>query len=130
MDIKELSNLRILRAKLRGHSVKEINAIINKLNALKQEFAAKKIYSIESDPKKADSIKIIQGVMTENSLSLEELNAVLKENNRKKMAPKYRYIGLDGLEYTWSGQGKLPKTLKALLDSTGKNKEDYRIKEE
>ncbi len=130
MDIKELSNLRILRAKLKGHSVKEINTIINKLNTLKQEIASRKLSAIENDPKKADSIKIIQGVMTENSLSLEELNAVLKENNRKKMAPRYRYTGLDGIEYTWSGQGKLPKTLKALLDKTGKIKEDYRIKEE
>lgn len=43
---------------------------------------------------------------------------------------KYRFIDLDGKVCEWTGQGREPKRLKAIMDATGKPKEAFLAKED
>ena len=49
---------------------------------------------------------------------------------RGKMMPKYAYTDLDGINRTWTGQGKTPLALLKLMQKTGASLDDFLIKKE
>ena len=47
------------------------------------------------------------------------------------MKPRYAYIALDGAEYLWSGQGKIPTKMQEVMKRDGiTNKDHYLISDE
>ena len=53
-----------------------------------------------------------------------------RSRKRGKMMPKYAYTDLDGINRTWTGQGKTPLALLKLMQKTGASLDDFLIKKE
>ncbi len=132
MDFSELSNIRMLRATLKKSNADadEVEGIISKLTTIKSEIEEEVKAQEAAIQKKQEGIEQIKNIMNTYGITIEDLSKTVgSETSRKvrSMSPKYRYVDLDGVERTWTGQGKLPNALKQLLASNGKSKEDYRI---
>jgi len=70
---------------------------------------------------KNEVMEKIQALVSESGFSMDE---VLSNKVKKKAAVKYRHP--DNAEYTWTGRGRKPKWLQALLDQ-GADEDDFKI---
>lgn len=132
MELRNLKNLRQLKAALKDASVQDIEEIIQKLHTIKEEIILEEKERIESEKARNDSIHNMLGKMDELNISIDDLVAargLKKEPKQKRVVPpKYKYTDLNGVEHTWTGQGKLPTALKELMELEEHDKEFYRIK--
>lgn len=133
MELKNLKNLRQLKAALKDASAQDIDEIIQKLKQVKEDIILAEKQRIESEKVRTDSINSMLGKLDELNLTVDDLLAareLKKEPKQKRVVPpKYRYTDLNGQEHTWTGQGKLPTALKELMELEEHDKEFYRIKE-
>ncbi len=132
MELKNLKNLRQLKAALKDATVQDIEDIIQKLKQVKEDFILAEKERIESEKVRNDSINSMLGKLDELNITIDDLVAargLKKEPKQKRVVPpKYRYTDLNGVERTWTGQGKLPTALKELMELEEHDKEFYRIK--
>ena len=72
--------------------------------------------------------------LDEHNFTIDDLQAfkgIKAKENRPKMKPRYAYIALDGEEYLWSGQGKIPTKMQEVMKRDGiTNKDHYLISDE
>ncbi|MCR5537364.1 MAG: H-NS histone family protein [Succinivibrio sp.] len=136
MDLKLLLNLRSLRSVLKNATYADLNKIIENLEQIKYEFQAREEEEQAKQAQREAKFQSVLANMNELGLTLEEFNAYTSQGEskggkkpRRTMKPKYRYTALDGSVNEWTGQGKIPKLFKQLLDAEGRDKEYYRIQE-
>ena len=135
MDIKALLNYRSLRALLKDATLADLEKIAANLEELKSELEAKAEAERAEREENEAKIKLIMEKMGELGVSASDFMAytqggVTAEKKAKRtMKPKYRYTALDGTVMEWTGQGKLPKPFALMLSATGKDKEEFRIRE-
>lgn len=128
IDYKKFQSIRFLKfvfktvenfADLELIEQKFNEALSNRKNELKQ--------AEEELLQKQESIEKLKKLMMENNISLEELSeSKIERKERKKVEPKYQYLGDDGEIKTWTGQGRTPKAIQEELDK-GKSLEDFLI---
>ena len=118
MDFKYLKNSRNLKAFFKGATSKDIDSILQKLTSLYIE--VKDLEEKEEKAKK-ERIEFLSGLLNtldNHNFTIDDL-ASLKQAERKenkpKMEPRYCYEDVDGNTCYWSGQGKLPKALKEVM---------------
>jgi DNA-binding protein H-NS len=118
MDFKYLKNSRNLKAFFKGATSKDIDSILEKLTSLYIE--VKDLEEKEEKAKK-ERIEFLSGLLNtldNHNFTIDDL-ASLKQAERKenkpKMEPRYCYEDVDGNTCYWSGQGKLPKALKEVM---------------
>ena len=135
-----LKSLRNLRSWFRDASSQDINDVIKQLEHLRRE----KIKQEEEDNIRNLRFKEMwehyaaQGYSARMYLGLdpqEVLNALTDHLSCRlrhihSARVKYRYHDLDGNLCEWSGQGREPRKLKELLEATGKNRDDFLVKNE
>ncbi len=138
-EAKLLRNYRSLRRVLSNFSIAEIDSIISKLQAIKEEHVIeiqnKAKENLVDDQKIANALEAVK----KSDLSAAEMEKFLKKlgvKNAKRsgtkkgpLKAKYSYKDVNGIEHSWSGRGVTPKTLRELMQRDGTTKEDYRIKE-
>ena len=112
---KTLLNIRSLRAFSRELSLEDLEEALSKLTVVVSERRElKRIEDIEAEERQqkiksvADSIKE-QGISVEDLLSL--MNGEQEKPKRKKRPAKYKYTTDEGVEKTWTGQGRMPKEI-------------------
>lgn len=137
--ISALKSLRNLRAWFKDASAQDIDEIQQQLERLKIE----KINEAEEQRRKeamhqafvklyrndgnfdeyalVDPQSLVEGIA-------QRLECVQAEPHKNKH--KYRFIDLEGKICEWTGQGREPKRLKAIMAATGKPKEAFLAKEE
>ncbi len=136
MDFKELYSIRNLRQALEGQSTKKIDELIARINEIKAEHAEAEKRALEDREKKLSGLKQIKSIITEFGLTQNDLEGIEASTassgreGRRVMKPRYRFTGEDGVERTWSGQGKTPTALRLLMERDGTKKDDYLIPEE
>ena len=136
MDYKLLLNLRSLRAVLKTASLADVNRIIENLEQIKNEIRLREEEEQAELARREAKFQSVLANMNELGLTLEEFKAYTSQSEgksvrkaRRTMKPKYRYTALDGSVNEWTGQGKIPKLFKQLLEAENRDKEYYRIQE-
>lgn len=134
MDIKELKSIRAVKAALPDVTVADIDEIIEVFNKLKDAIKDREEKELREIEKRNEDRNKVLEFMKQNNISASVMAdyapaAETAAKPRKKLEPKYRFVGLDGIEGTWTGRGKMPKPFAKLLESNGRQKEDYLIQQ-
>ena len=118
--LKVLLNIRSLRAACRDLTLEQLEEGLEKLSAIvderRQDESAERQAREEHQKKIAEYAEMLKAAGIDPA---ELVNTVVPENTKvSKRAPrpaKYRYLD-NGVEKTWTGQGRMPKALATLLE--------------
>ncbi|QCZ26275.1 DNA-binding protein StpA [Leclercia adecarboxylata] len=130
--LKNLNNIRTLRAMAREFSLDVLEDMLEKLRIVTEE---KRNEQSELEQERAEQQQKISallemmkadGISAEDLLGSELLNTSAQPKKRKPRAAKYRYTDADGSEKTWTGQVRTPKPIATAL-AEGKTLDDFLI---
>lgn len=119
--LKILLNLRSLRAIARDLSLEQLQDALEKLQTVvtEREEVEAKVEAAEKE--RFDKLEKYREMLINDGIDPEELMASMgttKLKSKRAVRPaKYKYIDIDGIEKTWTGQGRTPKAIKDALDS-------------
>lgn len=133
LNLKDLKNIRQLRAALRTCSVAEIADIAGKINVIQKEREKEEEKLQEAMKARERSVNNALSFLEKEDIDVYDLIAALNQKSvkkRGKMMPKYAYTDLDGINRTWTGQGKTPHALLKLMQKTGASLDDFLIRKE
>ena len=133
LNLKDLKNIRQLRAALRTCSVAEIADIAGKINVIHKEREKEEEKLQEAMKARERSVNNALSFLEKEDIDVYDLIAALNQKSvkkRGKMMPKYAYTDLDGINRTWTGQGKTPLALLKLMQKTGASLDDFLIRKE
>lgn len=133
LNLKDLKNIRQLRAALRTCSVAEIADIAGKINVIQKEREKEEEKLQEAMKARERSVNNALSFLEKEDIDVYDLIAALNQKSvkkRGKMMPKYAYTDLDGINRTWTGQGKTPLALLKLMQKTGASLDDFLIRKE
>lgn len=129
---KTLLNIRSLRAYARELTVEQLEEALDKLSTVVQE--RKEAEEEERAAREAQEAKLaaIAEQIAQDGIDVDALITALagetKTKTKGKRAPrpaKYKYVD-NGVEKTWTGQGRTPSVIQKALDE-GKSLEDFAI---
>ncbi|GAB3291713.1 H-NS histone family protein [Pseudidiomarina andamanensis] len=129
--LKILNHGRRLKAAVKELSVTELEEVREKLNKVIEERKEEEAELKKLEVEKQRKIEEVKRFIDEAGIDLAELvgepsvTAKVKTKRTPK-PPKYEITDNDGNRVTWTGQGRMPKALKAAVDS-GKSLEDFLI---
>ncbi|KII75563.1 H-NS family nucleoid-associated regulatory protein [Vibrio renipiscarius] len=130
---KTLLNIRSLRAFSRELTLEQLEEALEKLSLVVSE--RKEAEEAESAERAEQEAKLaaIAEQIAKDGIDVEALISALagetKTKAKAKRAPrpaKYKYEDTNGEEKTWTGQGRTPSAIQALLDS-GRKLEEFLI---
>ncbi|MEE9705417.1 H-NS family nucleoid-associated regulatory protein [Aeromonas veronii] len=120
--LKVLLNIRSLRAALRELSFEQLEEVNEKFSSIYNERAAEIEKTRAADAERLAKLAEFQAMLADAGIDPSELvqgspasKAVREGAKRAPRPPKYRYTE-NGEEHTWTGQGRTPKALAALLE--------------
>ncbi|WP_413738899.1 H-NS family nucleoid-associated regulatory protein [Sodalis sp. RH21] len=128
--LKSLNNIRTLRAQARELELSTLEEILEKLTAITEDRRTEEAaFRAENEGRLAKLEKYRQQLQEDGIDPSELLASVVATKAKKARDPrpaKYKYTDEFGESKTWTGQGRTPKAMKALLDS-GKSLEDFAV---
>ena len=129
--LKNLNNIRSLRAMAREFSVDVLEDMLEKFRVVTKERRDEEEQLQRQRAEQQAKINALLAQMQADGISPEELLSITPATARsvKKRQPrpaKYRFIDLNGETKTWTGQGRTPKPI-ALALATGKSLDDFLI---
>ena len=131
--VSALKSLRNLRAWFKDLSPQDIDDIQLQLERLKvekineeqerqrKEYLHQAFVKLYRNDGKEDDYALVEGIA-------QRIGCVQSTTHTNRF--KYRFIDLDGKVCEWTGQGREPKRLKAIMAATGKPKEAFLAKED
>lgn len=131
-SLKNLCNIRILRARLRNLPSEILEEILNKLTAVVLERREEENARQREKHERQEKIERLCFMMLEDGIDPSELvTGICITDNRKKSRtprpPKYEYLNAKGEIKTWTGQGRTPKYIAEQL-ACGATLEEFEIK--
>ncbi|MGY9524345.1 DNA-binding protein StpA [Citrobacter freundii] len=129
--LKNLNNIRSLRAMAREFSVDVLEDMLEKFRVVTKERRDEEEQLQRQRAEQQAKINALLAQMQADGISPEELLSITPATTRsvKKRHPrpaKYRFIDLNGETKTWTGQGRTPKPIAQAL-ATGKSLDDFLI---
>ncbi|HHG3049831.1 TPA: H-NS family nucleoid-associated regulatory protein [Vibrio parahaemolyticus] len=129
---KTLLNIRSLRALLRELTNAELEDAYSKFKTVVEERRLEEEAIRAEQIKKEEKLADIARQIKEQGLDVYELLSALssttpkKKGKRKPRPAKYKYIDTNGVEKTWTGQGRTPLVIQKALDE-GKKLLDFAL---
>lgn len=131
--LKTLNNIRSLRAAVRDLSLVQLEGVAEKLAAVIDE-KREAIKAEEAEKaKRLAGLNKYKELLEKDGISAEELVLLLgssgetkKRESRVARPAKYKYVTEQGVEKTWTGQGRTPFAIQKALDA-GKSLKDFEI---
>lgn len=130
--LKVLLNIRSLRAALRELSFEQLQEAHEKFTSIYNERAAEIEKTREADAERSAKLAEFQAMLADAGIDPTELvksapaaKAQREGAKRAPRPPKYRYME-NGEERTWTGQGRTPNALAALLEQ-GRQLDEFLI---
>ncbi|EKP4406836.1 H-NS histone family protein [Vibrio parahaemolyticus] len=129
---KTLLNIRSLRALLRELTNAELEEAYSKFKTVVEERRLEEEAIRAEQIKKEEKLADIARQIKEQGLDVYELLSELssttpkKKGKRKPRPEKYKYIDTNGVEKTWTGQGRTPLVIQKALDE-GKKLLDFAL---
>ena len=129
--LKNLNNIRSLRAMAREFSVDVLEDMLEKFRVVTKERRDEEEQLQRQRAEQQAKINALLAQMQADGISPEELLSITPATARsvKKRQPrpaKYRFIDLNGETKTWTGQGRTPKPIAQAL-ATGISLDDFLI---
>ena len=129
--LKNLNNIRSLRAMAREFSVDVLEDMLEKFRVVTKERRDEEEQLQRQRAEQQAKINALLAQMQADGISPEELLSIIPATARsvKKRQPrpaKYRFIDLNGETKTWTGQGRTPKPIAQAL-AAGKSLDDFLI---
>ena len=129
--LKNLNNIRSLRAMAREFSVDVLEDMLEKFRVVTKERRDEEEQLQRQRAEQQAKINALLAQMQADGISPEELLSITPATARsvKKRQPrpaKYRFIDLNGETKTWTGQGRTPKPIAQAL-AAGKSLDDLLI---
>ena len=120
--LKVLLNIRSLRAALRELSFEQLQEANEKFSSIYNERVAEIEKTRAADAERLAKLAEFQAMLADAGIDPTELvqgvpagKAQRDGTKRAPRPPKYRYMD-NGEEHTWTGQGRTPKALAAMLE--------------
>lgn len=130
--LKVLLNIRSLRAALRELSFEQLEEVNEKFSSIYNERAAEIEKTRAADAERSAKLAEFQAMLADAGIDPSELVQATPAGKtprdgtkRAPRPPKYRYME-NGEERTWTGQGRTPKALAAMLEQ-GRQLEEFLI---
>lgn len=130
--IKTLSNIRSLRVLARESSLEQLEGLLEKITIIVEEKREEVRAAEAEEAKRLESLNKYKELLAQDGISAEELVLLLggsstgkKREPRSPRPAKYKFMD-NGVEKTWTGQGRTPKALQLALDA-GKSLKDFEI---
>ena len=129
--LKVLLNIRSLRAALRELSLEQVQEAHEKIEAIYQERLEQAEKEQAANAEHQQKLAEFQAMLADAGIDPTELvgsapvAATAAKAKRAPRPPKYRYVD-NGVERTWTGQGRMPKYL-ALQVEQGRQLDDFLI---
>ncbi|OPW94723.1 DNA-binding protein StpA [Citrobacter sp. A316] len=129
--LKNLNNIRSLRAMAREFSVDVLEDMLEKFRVVTKERREEEEQLQRQRAEQQAKINALLAQMQADGISPEELLSITPATARsvKKRQPrpaKYRFIDINGETKTWTGQGRTPKPIAQAL-AAGKSLDDFLI---
>ena len=129
--LKNLNNIRSLRAMAREFSVDVLEDMLEKFRVVTKERRDEEEQLQRQRAEQQAKINALLAQMQADGISPEELLSMTPATagSVKKRQPrpaKYRFTDLNGETKTWTGQGRTPKPIAQAL-ATGKSLDDFLI---
>lgn len=129
--IKTLLNIRSLRAFSRDLTLEQLEEALDKLTTVYLERQESEEEAQKARAEQEERIAQIAKQISQEGLDVEALMARLSGNpttktKRQPRPAKYRYTDGQGLEKTWTGQGRTPSAIQEQLDA-GMSLDDFLI---
>ncbi|MGI3451633.1 DNA-binding protein StpA [Citrobacter freundii] len=129
--LKNLNNIRSLRAMAREFSVDVLEDMLEKFRVVTKERRDEEEQLQRQRAEQQEKINALLAQMQADGISPEELLSITPATARsvKKRQPrpaKYRFTDLNGETKTWTGQGRTPKPIAQAL-AAGKSLDDFLI---
>lgn len=132
---KVLLNIRSLRAACRELPLEQLQDALEKLTAVveerQQEDDAERSAREEHQRKLQEYSNMLKeaGIDPSELISSAPAAPAKKGGKRDPRPPKYRYMSEDGVEKTWTGQGRMPSVLAKAVEE-GRSLEEFAIEVE
>ncbi|ANS85828.1 H-NS family nucleoid-associated regulatory protein [Vibrio scophthalmi] len=130
---KTLLNIRSLRAFSRELTLEQLEEALEKLSLVVSERKEADEAELAERAEQEAKLAAIAEQIAKDGIDVEALISALagetKTKTKAKRAPrpaKYKYEDANGDEKTWTGQGRTPSAIQALLDS-GRKLEEFLI---
>lgn len=129
--LKNLNNIRTLRAQARDITLSELEELLDKLTVVVEELRQDSQAAEAAGKEKAEKLAKYREMLLQDGIDPEELLTAGKSEGKvkAKRAPrpaKYKYTDENGQEKHWTGQGRTPSAIKTGLES-GKSLDDFLI---
>ncbi len=129
--LKNLNNIRSLRAMAREFSVDVLEDMLEKFRVVTKERRDEEEQLQRQRAEQQEKINTLLALMQADGINPEELLSMTPATARsvKKRQPrpaKYRFTDLNGEIKTWTGQGRTPKPIAQAL-AAGKSLDDFLI---
>ncbi|HAU5678186.1 DNA-binding protein StpA [Citrobacter europaeus] len=129
--LKNLNNIRSLRAMAREFSVDVLEDMLEKFRVVTKERRDEEEQLQRQRAEQQEKISALLAQMQADGISPEELLSITPASARsvKKRQPrpaKYRFTDFNGETQTWTGQGRTPKPIAQAL-AAGKSLDDFLI---
>ncbi|MEG1785569.1 MAG: DNA-binding protein StpA [Citrobacter sp.] len=129
--LKNLNNIRSLRAMAREFSVDVLEDMFEKFRVVTKERRDEEEQLQRQRAEQQEKINTLLALMQADGINPEELLSMTPATARsvKKRQPrpaKYRFTDLNGETKTWTGQGRTPKPIAQAL-AAGKSLDDFLI---
>ncbi|HAS62548.1 MAG TPA: transcriptional regulator [Vibrio sp.] len=130
---KTLLNIRSLRAFSRELTLEQLEEALEKLTVVVSERKEAEEEERAALAEQEAKLSAIAEQIAKDGIDVDALISALagetKTKTKSKRAPrpaKYKYIDPNGEEKTWTGQGRTPSAIQALLDA-GKSLDEFLI---
>ncbi|MBA5762582.1 H-NS histone family protein [Vibrio sp. 404] len=130
---KTLLNIRSLRAFSRELTLEQLEEALEKLTIVVSERKEAEEEERAALAEQEAKLSAIAEQIAKDGIDVDALISALagetKTKTKSKRAPrpaKYKYVDPNGEEKTWTGQGRTPSAIQALLDS-GKSLDEFLI---
>ncbi|MCR5085164.1 MAG: H-NS histone family protein [Succinivibrionaceae bacterium] len=131
--VKNLLTLRILKSNLKGVSLDDLRDIMKNLEEVMADAERYEEENRQEIERRNQELQELQDRLNDLNLSADEKRKFFSvgapRRPRGTVEPKFRFPKENGEEGTWTGRGRAPRELKALLDQ-GHSLDEYRIQQE
>ena len=125
--IKILTHGRRLHSAVKVLSIKELEAVNEKLQTIIEKREFHLLEEMEANEARDEKLTHIRAQLEEAGLDFEDLkSSVPAKKTGQKRPVKYKMTDDQGREHTWTGIGRMPKVYAAVKES-GQSLEQYLV---